>query len=130
VSLTTSPLLPVALASLALLGATVASAQPAGRTIVVAQLHPAADDKNPGTADAPLKSIGAAVQLVQPGDTVLIQDGVYRELVKIEVSGTTEAPIRFEAAPMAQVTVTGAEQLTDWRREEGEENVFSTDWPY
>ena len=48
------------------------------------------------------------MRAVQPGDTVLIKDGVDREFVKIETGGTAEQPIRFEAAPMAQVTVTGA----------------------
>lgn len=122
--------LPWSLVALALLSAGLAVAQPAGRVLVVAQLHPAASDENSGTPDQPFKTISRAVRDLAPGDTVLIEDGVYRELVKVTVSGTAEQPIRFEAAPMAQVTVTGAERLTDWQREEGEANIFSTPWPY
>ena len=102
----------------------------AARELYVAQLHPSASDANPGTAEAPFLTIGRAVREVQPGDTVTIETGVYREAVRIETSGTPEQPIVFAAAPMAQVTVTGADQITDWQREPGDANVFSTAWPY
>ena len=108
-----------------------ASQAPAGgRTYVVAQRHPAAGDENPGTREKPFKAISRAAKEVKPGDTVLIEDGVYRECVLIETSGAPGRPITFAAAPMANVTVTGADQITEWKREEGEENVFSTPWPY
>ena len=115
-------------AALLVLGLRGAQAVPAA--YVVAQLHPAASDDNPGSADKPFKTIGAAVKNVKPGDTVVIETGVYREFVKIETSGTVKQPITFRAAPMARVEVTGAERLTDWRREEGTAEVFSSLWPY
>jgi len=121
---------PVSFLLLAVFTSAIAAAQPAGRVLVVAQLHPAASDDGPGAADQPFKTIGRAVKEVAPGDTVLIEDGVYREAVKVTTSGAPEQPIRFEAAPMAQVIVTGAERITDWQREKGEANVFSTPWPY
>lgn len=104
--------------------------QATAATYSVAQLHPAASDDNPGGAGKPLKTIGAAVKLVKPGDTVVIETGVYRESVKIETGGTAAAPITFQAAPMAQVTVTGAEPIADWTREEGAANIYSTSWPH
>lgn len=102
----------------------------AARTFIVAQLHPDASDANPGTAEAPFLTIGRAAREVQPGDTVIIESGVYRESVKVTTSGTPEQPIRFQAAPMAHVVVTGADQITDWQREPGDTNVFSTAWPH
>jgi hypothetical protein len=105
-------------------------ASAAGRVLVVAQLHPDANDANPGTAERLFKTIARAAKEVQPGDMVLIEDGLYRESVKITTSGTAAQPISFQAAPMASVTVTGAERITDWQREEGEANIFSTQWPY
>jgi hypothetical protein len=107
-----------------------AGGQAAAAVYSVAQLHPAASDDNPGSTDQPFKTIGAAAKLVKPGDTVLIGTGVYREFVKIETSGTAAAPITFRAAPMARVELTGADQITDWRREEGTAEIFSTPWPY
>jgi len=53
----------------------------AGRTIVVNQKHRLASDENPGTAQRPLKTINAAAQIAQPGDTVLVRAGTYRERV-------------------------------------------------
>lgn len=35
------------------------------------------DDSNPGTASAPFRSIQRAVDTAQPGDTVIVRDGVY-----------------------------------------------------
>lgn len=76
------------------------------------------------------RTIGEAAKTVAPGDTVLIHSGVYREAVTIEKSGTAAQPIRFEAAPAANVTVTGADVLTGWTKEPGPDNVFSVAWPH
>ena len=92
--------------------------------------HPAAKDTNPGTAERPFRTISKATKLVKPGDRVLVHSGVYREAITVETSGTTDQPIVFEAAPASHVTVTGAERITEWRREESEGKVFSTRWPY
>ncbi len=67
---------------------------------------------------------------LEPGDTVQIHSGLYREQVIIEASGTEEAPITIEAAPNARVTLTGADKLTDWQRESEEFNLFSTPWDH
>ncbi|GHU15494.1 hypothetical protein FACS1894163_02390 [Spirochaetia bacterium] len=61
--------------------------------------NPAADDKNPGTADKPFKTINAAAQLASPGTKVLIKGGEYRETVKPAKGGTGEKQmIMYEAA--------------------------------
>ncbi|MHB8952353.1 MAG: right-handed parallel beta-helix repeat-containing protein [Pirellulaceae bacterium] len=101
-------------------------------TTVVDRARPGASDENPGTESAPFMTIARAVALAQPGDTVRIHTGVYREAVRIEQSGTSERPIRVEAASGASVVVTGADLLTEWRKEEAcnGENVYSTAWPH
>jgi len=121
---------PALTASLAFAAVVWAQTAAAANVYYVAQQHPAASNENPGTADQPFKSISRAATQVKPGDRVVIEDGVYRECVRVETSGTADQPIIFEAAPMANVVVTGAEQITEWQREEGEENVFSTSWPH
>jgi hypothetical protein len=90
------------------------------------------DDRNPGTAAQPFKTISKAAALAQAGDTVRIATGVYREAIRLEQSGTAEKPIRFEAALAANVVVTGADRLTEWRKEPSDagENVYSTPWPH
>jgi hypothetical protein len=60
---------------------------------------------NAGTsAAAPLATLQAAADLVQPGDTVEVMNGTYTgpqggDVVDITNSGTASAPITFEAAP-------------------------------
>ncbi len=77
------------------------------------------------------RSINAAAAVIKPGDVVQIHTGVYREQVYIPTSGTQANPIRFQAAPAANVIVTGADRLLDWKKEGEEgENIFSTPWPH
>src|SRR5690242_15952496 len=40
-------------------------------------VSPSGSDTANGTADAPLKTIGKAVKMAQPGDTVTLLDGTY-----------------------------------------------------
>ncbi len=96
----------------------------------VAQGHPAASDENDGSAEAPWKTIGRGVKGAGPGDVVVIGSGVYREAVKIERNGENGRPIRFEAEAAARVVVTGADRLTEWKKEGKTDNIFSTPWPH
>jgi len=68
--------------------------------------------------------------VARAGDIVRIDDGVYRETVIVEQSGAEKRPIVFEAAPGANVVVTGADVVTEWQREPGDANVFSAPWPH
>ena len=92
--------------------------------------HPMAADTNPGTAEKPFRTIGAAAERVAAGDRVVIGTGVYRESVKITAGGTAEKPIVFESAPAAHVVVTGADVLSELEREPGSDNVYSVVWPH
>jgi predicted outer membrane lipoprotein len=65
------------------------------------------DDANTGTPVSPWRTIAHAVQRLQPGDTLLIANGVYHEHVTISVSGTAEQPITIRAAPQALVVLDG-----------------------
>jgi len=53
------------------------------------------NDKNPGTAQAPFATIGKAASVVQPGDTVKIGPGLYREQITFKRSGKKDAPVVF-----------------------------------
>ncbi|PTY06484.1 hypothetical protein DB346_00945 [Verrucomicrobia bacterium LW23] len=66
-----------------------------------------ADGRTPGTAFA---TIQHAVNLAQPGDTVLLLPGIYYENVAITQGGTEAAPLRIKADRVEKnrVTLTGA----------------------
>ena len=75
-------------------------------------------------------TIGKGVARLEPGDTLLLHGGVYREVVGIDKSGTAEHPIAIRAAEGETVTLTGADRVTDWSLSQGTERVYSTPWPY
>ena len=82
-------------------------------------------------AASQFRTISEAARIVEPGDSVQIHDGTYRESVTIERSGTPARPIRFEAAPYAHVVITGADRLLGWQKEGAEaDNIFSTAWAH
>lgn len=79
------------------------------RTWVVNASHSQADDKGPGSADRPMRSVSAAAALAQPGDTVLIHAGVYREWVRPAAGGTAESPITYRTARPGSVVISGSD---------------------
>lgn len=99
--------------------------EPTGRILHVATTG---SDTNAGTsADAPLRTIQRAADLVEPGDRVRVSPGVYREAVTIRTSGTAAKPILFESTGWAtksirHATVDGAlprlarlDDVDDWQ---------------
>ncbi len=72
------------------------------------------DDANPGTLAEPFATIQKAAYLIQPGYTVYIRSGTYREQVCLMRSGLSDAPITFTAYNDEDVTVTTTERLTGW----------------
>lgn len=47
------------------------------------------DDQNPGSKQAPFLTINQAAQTAQPGDTILVHQGTYREWVNPQVGGSS-----------------------------------------
>lgn len=70
-----------------------------------------------GTSRRPFGTIGEAAARAQPGDTVLIGAGTYREWVCPPRGGESDARrIRYCAAEGCRPVITGAEPLTGWTR--------------
>jgi hypothetical protein len=67
-----------------------------------------------GSPSRPFRTIQHAAALTQPGDTVLVRGGTYRETVKPPRSGTSSAPITFKPYGSEQVTISGANFVTGW----------------
>jgi parallel beta-helix repeat protein len=64
-------------------------------------------DTNPGSSTAPLRTINKAAQLALAGDVVTIRNGTYQESVFVRNSGTSTAPIVFQAESRGGVILTG-----------------------
>lgn len=79
----------------------------------VDQRKDSASDDNPGTKNAPWKTIAHAAASLQPGDTVNVAPGVYRETIKPKNSGTAEQPIVYRATGPG-VAISGADQIDRW----------------
>jgi parallel beta-helix repeat protein len=62
------------------------------------------NDANAGTLSAPFQTLQHAVNTVKPGDTILVETGVYAGC-RIGTSGTATAPLTLEAAPGARVLI-------------------------
>lgn len=98
----------------------------AGRQWVVDQANPRADDAGAGTADQPFKTIAPAAAQAQPGDTVLVKAGIYRECVIPARGGEKDRPITYLAEPEHQVIVRGSDVWKTQWRDEGLGIYFAT----
>ena len=83
------------------------------------ELHvaPHGEDTHPGTVQTPLRTIQRAADLAQPGDTITVHQGVYRERVNPPRGGVSdEKRIVYQAAPGDKVVITGSEVVTGWEK--------------
>jgi hypothetical protein len=87
--------------------------QAQGALLVVDNGDRRAADTNPGTREAPLKTISAAAARAVAGDEVLVRPGLYRESVTLTNSGAPGKPIVFRSEVSRQAIVSGADVLTD-----------------
>ena len=86
------------------------------------ELHVAEDgsDGADGSTLHALRSIDRAAELAQPGDTVVVHAGVYREWVRPRHSGLSDRRrITYTAADGEHVVIKGSEPVTGWRQVDG-----------
>lgn len=74
------------------------------------------NDTFPGTESQPFRSIRHASRLVEPGDTVVIHEGLYHEQIMEGASGRQGAPITYEGTSAATVVLDGSVRVRDWKR--------------
>jgi alpha-N-arabinofuranosidase len=85
-------------------------------------------DANSGTKAAPLRTIQRAADLAQPGDTISVHAGIYRERVSPPRGGCSDTKrIVYEAARGEIVVITGAEEAKTWVKVH--EDVWKTTLP-
>ena len=70
---------------------------------------------NDGSAARPLQTISAAAALAQPGDTITVHAGTYRERITPPRGGLSDTQrITYQAAPGEKVEIKGSEVVTNW----------------
>jgi hypothetical protein len=88
----------------------------------------AGDDSAAGSAAQPYLTINKAASIAQPGDTVVVHAGTYREWVKPVRGGTDNGKrITYRAAPGEEVLIKGSERITTWKEEA--DGVWKTELP-
>jgi alpha-N-arabinofuranosidase len=97
--------------------------------LVLAAAAPAAEyhvsprgrDADDGTRGRPFRTIQRAADAAQPGDTITVHEGVYRERVNPPRGGRSDAErIVYQAAPGEKVEIRGSEVVRGWTRVEGD----------
>ncbi len=95
----------------------------------VANQHPAADDANPGTAERPFKHIQAAADKAQPGDTITVRGGTYREMIVWKTPGLEGKMITLRAAPGETAVVKGSVAVKGWEKTTAKECGLAGEYP-
>jgi hypothetical protein len=77
-------------------------------------------DQNCGTSENPFLTINRAARIAQPGDEIIVHEGVYRECVNPLFKGlSNRRRIIYRAAEGEQVTIKGSEIVDSWERVQG-----------
>ena len=76
-------------------------------------VSPSGSDSNPGTEQEPWRTVEGSLAKLEPGDTLLLREGVYEEAIgPVSVpDGTEAAPILVTSHPGEQATIRGYLQL-------------------
>ncbi len=75
------------------------------------------NDANSGTATSPLLTIQRAADLAQPGDVVIVHEGIYRERIDPPRGGESDTKrIMYQAASGEKVVIKGSEVIKNWVR--------------
>jgi hypothetical protein len=100
----------------------VASMLAAGSLLAVEyHVSPNGVDLNEGSKRKPFKTISAAAAKAQPGDVIMVHEGVYRERINPPRGGTSdEKRIVYQAATGEKVTIKGSEIIKGWKLLDGD----------
>jgi len=94
-------------------------------------VSPSGNDRNPGTGPSKqeaFRTLQRGVDALQPGDTLLIEAGTYRETVRFPRSGLPGKAITVKPYQNQQVTVTGLDLVTGWTLHQGHIWKAHMDW--
>src|SRR4051794_41717293 len=81
----------------------------------VLHVDTAGSDTADGSEEGPFRTISRAAAIAQPGDTVLVHAGEYREWVTPRRGGLSDQRrITYEAAAGEHVVIKGSEAVSGW----------------
>ncbi len=72
-----------------------------------------------GSEKAPFRQINEAAKIAKAGDEVIVKPGIYRERVVPQNAGEENARITYRSEEPLGAVITGAELITDWKKEKG-----------
>lgn len=99
--------------ALAFPGPAACSSTPTGSG-VVRHVATNGSDGADGSAAHPLASLGHALSLANPGDVIMLEDGVYREGIETSKGATATNPISIVAAAGAHPVISGSALVGSW----------------
>lgn len=73
-----------------------------------------------GSKEKPFRRISDAAEIACAGDEILVGPGTYREYVNPKNAGTENAPIVYRSVEPLKAVITGAEQVKNWTKYEGD----------
>lgn len=78
-------------------------------------------DTNDGASNTPFLTIQQAADVAQPGDTITVHEGVYRERINPPRGGDSDAMrIVYQAAKGEEVFIRGSEVIKGWEKVQGD----------
>ena len=93
-------------------------------------VSPSGSDSNPGTLQLPLATVNRGMELAQPGDSVLLRAGTYRETVTSVRSGTASQPITVANYNNEVVTISASEVVAGpWSETAPGSGIYSASSP-
>lgn len=89
---------------------------------------PGASDRNPGSADKPLKTLAEAARRIRPGDELVLAPGVYRETLTLpRLTAAADGRMTvIRARSAGTATLRGSDPVADWQALG--DGRFASDW--
>lgn len=105
----------------------------AAAVLLVDPSHPQASDQGPGSADRPLATLKEAMARFQPGDTLRIAPGLYREPIVLPQArrwaGAADSMIEgLGDDPARWPELRGSTVVRGWQAEPAERGLYSVAW--
>ena len=94
-------------------------------------VSPAGNDASSGLRpDQPVRTIQAGVNALQPGDTLYVMGGVYRETVTFAHGGEPGRPLTVKPYQGQQPVVTGCDPVTSWTLHDAAQGIWQAPMPW
>ena len=75
------------------------------------------NDQNEGSASKPYRTISAAAAIAQPGDSIVVHGGTYRERIDPPRGGTSDRKrVVYRAAEGEEAIIKGSEVVKGWQK--------------